>query len=67
VLAISADTHPVCASTSRAGEKTRMIVILDEEDYDTWLDARPTQHMESEVGPPPAAWHIRLMFGDAAN
>lgn len=39
MLTINADGHAVFGRLHRAGEEKRMVVILDEADYDAWLEA----------------------------
>lgn len=39
MLTINADGHEVFARMHRPGEEKRMVAILDEADYDTWLEA----------------------------
>lgn len=46
MLTINADAHPVMCRYHRPGEEKRMIVLLDEADYDAWLDAPPEHSME---------------------
>lgn len=41
MLTINADDHPLMRNFHRAGEEKRMVVILDEADYDAWLTATP--------------------------
>ena len=39
MLTINADAHPIFNRLHRPGEEKRMVVILDEADYDAWLEA----------------------------
>ena len=43
MLTVNADAHPVFNRLHRPGEEKRMVVILDEADYDAWLEAPVTQ------------------------
>jgi putative SOS response-associated peptidase YedK len=43
MLTINADEHPVFNRLHRPGEEKRMVVILDEADYDGWLEAPPAR------------------------
>jgi putative SOS response-associated peptidase YedK len=38
MLTVNADDHPLMNRFHRPGEEKRMVVILDEADYDPWLD-----------------------------
>jgi hypothetical protein len=66
-MLINADTDPVMCQYHRPGEKTRMIVVLHEEDYDAWLDARPNAALESQVGTAACGAAYPPYVGDAAN
>ena len=43
MLTINADQHPFMQQFHRPEDEKRMVVILDEDDYDAWLAAPPTQ------------------------
>ena len=45
MLTINADTHPVMCNFHRPDDEKRMIVLLREEDFDSWLDAPPERSM----------------------
>lgn len=40
MLTINADAHPIFQRLHRPGEEKRMVVMLDEADYDGWLEAQ---------------------------
>ena len=50
MLTINADEHPLMKRFHRPGEEKRMVVILDETEYDAWLDC-PTERMMSFMRP----------------
>ena len=39
MLTVNADEHPLMCNFHRPEDEKRMVVILDEADYDAWLDA----------------------------
>jgi putative SOS response-associated peptidase YedK len=43
MLTINADAHPIFKRLHRPGEEKRMVVILDEAEYDAWLEAPLTR------------------------
>lgn len=53
MLTINADGHEVFARMHRPGEEKRMVAILDEADYDTWLEA-PAERARQLLKPFPA-------------
>ena len=53
MLTINADTHPIFGRLHRPGEEKRMVVILDEAEYDAWLEAPPAR-MADILKPYPA-------------
>jgi len=53
MLTINADAHPVFNRLHRPGEEKRMVVILDEADYDAWLEA-PLARLADYLKPYPA-------------
>lgn len=53
MLTINADGHAVFQRMHRPGEEKRMVVILDEADYDAWLEA-PTPRLREFLKPYPA-------------
>ena len=53
MLTINADEHAVFKRLHRPGEEKRMVVILDEADYDAWLEA-PLARMPDFLKPYPA-------------
>jgi putative SOS response-associated peptidase YedK len=55
MLTINADAHPVFNRLHRPGEEKRMVVILDEADYDAWLEA-PLERARDFLKPYPAEW-----------
>ena len=46
MLTINADSHPVMCNYHRPDDEKRMIVLLQEEDFDAWLDAPPERSMD---------------------
>jgi putative SOS response-associated peptidase YedK len=46
MLTINADAHPVFNRLHRSGEEKRMVVILEEADYDAWLEAPPERQRD---------------------
>ena len=52
MLTINADSHPVMCHYHRPDDEKRMIVLLREEDYDSWLDA-PTDGSMNFMRPCP--------------
>ena len=53
MLTINADAHPIFNRLHRPGEEKRMVVILDETDYDAWLEA-PLTRVKEFLKPYPA-------------
>jgi len=53
MLTINADEHPIFNRLHRPGEEKRMVVILDEADYDAWLEA-PLAQLDAFLKPYPA-------------
>ena len=53
MLTINADEHALMKRFHHPGEGKRMVVILDEAEYDAWLDC-PTERMMSFMRPYPA-------------
>jgi putative SOS response-associated peptidase YedK len=53
MLTINADQHPLMNRFHKPGEEKRMVVILDEAEYDAWLDC-PPERMRSFLRPYPA-------------
>jgi putative SOS response-associated peptidase YedK len=53
MLTINADEHPVFNRLHRPSEEKRMVVILEEADYDGWLEA-PTARLRDFLKPYPA-------------
>lgn len=45
MLTINATDHPVMNRFHRPEDEKRMVVILPEDQYDAWLDAKPTESM----------------------
>lgn len=45
MLTINADAHPLMREFHKPGDEKRMVVILPETQYQTWLDAGPDQSM----------------------
>lgn len=43
MLTINADDHPLMKNYHRPGDEKRMIVVLDEDEYDDWLEAPPEE------------------------
>ena len=43
MLTVNADGHAVFARMHRPGEEKRMVAILDEAEYDLWLEASPEE------------------------
>jgi len=39
-LTVNADEHPLMRNFHRQEDEKRMVVILEETDYDSWLDER---------------------------
>lgn len=65
MLTINADGHPVMQRFHKPEDEKRMVVVLDETDYDAWLDAPkdrmpdfltryPSEALEAEPAPRPA-------------
>ena len=54
MITINADDHEVFKQFHRPGDEKRMVVILDEADYDAWLDC-PPERMKSFLRQFPAA------------
>ena len=46
MLTVNADAHPLMCRFHKPGEEKRMPVILDEAEYDAWLDCPPQRMME---------------------
>lgn len=46
MLTINATDHPVMNQFHRPEDEKRMVVILPEDQYDAWLDAKPSESME---------------------
>jgi putative SOS response-associated peptidase YedK len=46
MLTVNADGHGVFGRLHRPGEEKRMVVILDEAEYDAWLEAPPERTRE---------------------
>ncbi len=55
MLTINADEHALMKRFHKPGEEKRMVVILDEAEYDAWLDC-PAERMRSFLRPYPAEW-----------
>jgi putative SOS response-associated peptidase YedK len=66
MLTINADGHPLMQRFHKPEDEKRMVVILDEADYDAWLDAPPArmpeflarypaQALEAQAAPRPKA------------
>ena len=53
LLTINADTHLVMCNYHRPDDEKRMIVLLREDDYDSWLDAPPERSMDFMRACPP--------------
>jgi putative SOS response-associated peptidase YedK len=53
MLTVNADGHAVFGRMHRPGEEKRMVAILDEAEFDRWLDADPAQ-ARSMLAPYPA-------------
>ena len=53
MLTINADQHPLMNRFHKPGEEKRMVVILDEAEYDAWLDC-PPERMRAFLQPYPA-------------
>jgi putative SOS response-associated peptidase YedK len=53
MLTVNADGHEVFGRMHRPGEEKRMVAILDERDYDTWLEA-PVETVRALLKPWPA-------------
>ncbi len=53
LLTVNADGHAIFARMHRPGDEKRMVVILDEIDYDAWLDA-PVERMDGFMRTYPA-------------
>ena len=53
MLTINADAHPIFNRLHRPGEEKRMVVILDETDFDAWLEA-PLTRVKEFLKPYPA-------------
>lgn len=45
MLTVNADEHALMKRFHRPGEEKRMVVILEEEEYDAWLDCTPERAM----------------------
>jgi putative SOS response-associated peptidase YedK len=43
MLTVNADGHPLMQRFHKPDDEKRMVVVLDEADYDRWLDAPPAQ------------------------
>lgn len=46
MLTINATNHPVMKQFHRPEDEKRMVVILPDDQYDAWLEARPSESME---------------------
>jgi len=55
MLTINADGHEVMNHFHKPGDEKRMVVILEEPDYDAWLDAPPQQVRDFLIRYPAAA------------
>lgn len=55
MLTINADGHDVMQHFHKPADEKRMVVILDEGDYDRWLDA-PREQMPDFLTRYPAEW-----------
>ena len=53
MLTINADEHPLMKRFHKPGDEKRMVVILDEAEYDAWLDC-PNERMRSFLRQYPA-------------
>ena len=53
MLTINADAHPLMKRFHKPGDEKRMVVILDEADYDAWLEC-PVERMRDFLLPFPA-------------
>jgi putative SOS response-associated peptidase YedK len=43
MLTINADDHALMRRFHKPGEDKRVVVILDETEYDAWLDCHPSE------------------------
>ena len=43
MLTVNADDHPFMRNFHKLGDEKRMVVILDEDEYDSWLSAPPEE------------------------
>jgi len=41
MLTINADAHPIMSKMHKPGDEKRMVVILDPDDYEEWLETSP--------------------------
>lgn len=46
MLTVNADDHPLMRQFHKPGDEKRMVVILEESDYDAWLSAPAARSME---------------------
>lgn len=46
MLTINATDHPVMNQFHRPEDEKRMVVILPEDQYDAWLEAKPSESMD---------------------
>jgi len=46
MMTINADDHPLMKSFHKPADEKRMVVILPEDSYDSWLHAKPEHSME---------------------
>ena len=53
LMTVNADSHPVMCNYHRPGEEKRMVVLLDESQYDAWLDAPTEGSMDFMQACPP--------------
>jgi putative SOS response-associated peptidase YedK len=53
MLTVNADGHDVMGRFHKPGDEKRMVVVLDETDFDRWLDA-PPERMRDFLNPYPA-------------
>ncbi|WP_267879306.1 SOS response-associated peptidase family protein [Methylobacillus glycogenes] len=46
MLTVNADDHPFMRNFHKPEDEKRMVVILEDDDYDAWLNASPNESMQ---------------------
>ena len=76
MLTVNADGHPLMQRFHKPGDEKRMVVVLDEAEFDAWLDCPPSRMMEFMrrypaeglvAVPDPKGKVVEDLFGDDAG